>query len=151
LDHDQLVKMAAGAMCSLKKRGYGWPVRRVREDSRKKEVTLPSYVARELGVIAGNFIVWCCTDIAGMLTISEVMAVYELDVDGLPILGRQIAYSKIRKSSGSYEVTIPKDVQAELGDVLGENIRFGLTNYPGIVTFGVLRRPNDSAGKRRQG
>jgi len=81
-----------------------------------------------------------------MLTIAEVAVVYECDVDGLPILGRQIAISKVRKSSGSYEVTIPREVQAELGDVTGENMRFGLTNYPGIVTVGVIKRPDNSTG-----
>lgn len=146
LDPAKLDRIARGAMCGMKKRGYGWPVRKVREDSRKKEVTLPSYVVRELRVEAGNSVVWCETDVPGMLTIAEVMAVYELDIDGLPILGRQVAYSKVRKSSGSHEITIPLDAQAELGNMAGGNVRFGLTNYPGVVTVGVLERPRDHAG-----
>lgn len=149
LDPVKLDRIAPGAMCGLKKLGYGWPVRKVREDSRKKEVTLPAYVARELRVVAGNFVVWCCTDVAGMLTIAEVAAVYERDVDGLPILGRQLAISKVRKSTKSFEITIPKDVQAELGNMTGENVAFLLTNYPGIVAVGVLKRPDNSTGSRR--
>ena len=142
----KLDRIAPGAMCGLKKLGYGWPVRKVREDSRKKEVTLPSYVARELRVKAGSFVVWCCTDVPGLLTIAEVTAVYERDVDGSPILGRQVAISKVRKSSGSYEVSIPKQCQAELGNVTGENVSFSMTNYPGIVTAVVIKRPGDPAG-----
>lgn len=147
----RLDRLAPGAMCGLKKQGYGWPVREVRERTRKKVVTLPAYVGRELGVVAGNFVVWCCTNVPGLLTIAEVAAVYERDIDGSTILGRQVAYSKVRKECGSYEISIPKAVQAELGDVMGENMRFGLTNYPGIVTVGVLRRPEDTAGSRREG
>jgi len=81
-----------------------------------------------------------------MLTIAEVLAVYERDVAGQPILGRQVAYSKVRKSSGSNEITIPKEAQAELGNMVGGRVRFGLTNYPGVVTVGVLERPGDHAG-----
>lgn len=146
LDRVKLDRIAPGAMCGLKKLGYGWPARKVREDSRKKEVTLPSYVVRELRVVAGNFVVWCCTDVPGMLTIAEVASVYERDVDGLPILGRQVAISKVRKSSGSFEITIPKEVQAKLGDVKGENVNFSMTNYPGIVTAVVIKRPEAHAG-----
>ena len=146
LDPVKLDRIALGAMCGMKKRGYGWPVRKVREHCGKKEVTLPAYVVRELGVVAGNFVVWCCTDVPGMLTIAEVAAVYERDVDGSQILGIQLAISKVRKSTGSYEIAIPKVAQAELGNVTGENVRFGLTNYPGVVTVGVIKRPGDPAG-----
>jgi len=118
----------------------------VREHNRKKEVTLPSYVARELGVVAGNFVVWCCTDVSGMLVIAEVAAVYERDVDGLPILGRQVAISKVRKSTKSFEISIPKEVQEELGDVTGEQITFVFTNYPGTVAVSVIKRPEGPAG-----
>lgn len=151
LDPVKLERIALGAMCGLRKQGYGWPVRKVREDIRKKEVTLPSYVARELGVVAGNFVVWCCTDVPGMLAIAEVVAVYERDVDGLPILGRQLAISKVRKSTKSFEISIPKEVQTELGDVTGENVTFLLTNYPGIVAVSVVKRPDNSTGSRRTG
>lgn len=146
LDPVKLDRIAPGAMCGMKKQGYGWPVRKVREDCRKKEVTLPPCVVRELRVVAGNSVVWCETNIPGMLTIAEVAAVYERDIDGSQILGVQIAYSKVRKSTGSYEIAIPKEAQAALGDVTGENVRFGLTNYPGIVTVGVLKRPEVPAG-----
>jgi len=145
-DPVKLDRIAPGAMCGLKKLGYGWPVRKVREHCGKKEVTLPAYVVRELRVVAGNSVVWCCTDVAGMLTIAEVAVVFESDIDGSLILGVQLAYSKVRKSTGSYEIAIPKEAQAALGDVTGENIRFGLTNYPGIVTVGVIKRPDDRAG-----
>lgn len=151
LDPVKLDRIAPGAMCGLRKQGYGWPVRKVREHNRKREVTLPSYVARELRVVAGNYVVWCCTDVPGMLTIAEVVAVYERDIDGLPILSRQVAISKVRKSTGSYEVTIPKEVQAALGDVNGENVAFQLTNYPGIVAVSVVKRPDNSTGSRRAG
>lgn len=140
-------KMAAGSMRGIRKLGYGFPVRKVREDCRKKEVTLPSYVAREMNVTAGNHVVWCQTDIAGMLTIAEVLAVFELGVDGLRILGRQIAYCKVRKSSGSHEISIPKDAQAELGEPTGESIIFGLTHYPGVVTVTVIKRPCANKGE----
>lgn len=147
----RLDRLAHGAMCGLRRLGYGLPVRKVREHNRKEEVTLPAYAARELRVVAGNFIVWCCTDVPGVLEIAEVAAVYERDVDGLPILGRLVTISKVRKSSKSYEVTIPKEAQAELGDVNGEQMTFNLTNYPGVVAVSVVKRPNDSAGSRRGG
>ena len=143
LSQVKLEKMAAGSMRGTRKLGYGWPVRKVREHNRKKEVTLPSYVARELRVVAGNSVVWCKTNVAGMLTIAEVMAVFEVDVDDLRILGRQIAYSKVRKSSGSHEISIPKAAQAELGDPTGENVIFGLTHYPGVVTVSIIKRPDN--------
>lgn len=146
LDPVKLAKIAPGAMCGLKKLGYGKPARMVREHNRKKEVTLPAYVVRELRVKDGNFVVWCCTEVPGMIDIAEVTAVYQRDIDGSQILGRQVAISKVRKSSGSFEITIPKEVQAELGNVKGENMNFSLTNYPGIVTAVVIKRPEDPAG-----
>lgn len=146
LDPVKLDRIAPGALCGIKRLGFGRPARKVREHNRKKEVTLPAYVARELKVVAGSFVVWCCTDVPGMLDIAEVAAVYERDIDGSPILGRQIAISKVRKSSGSYEVTIPKEVQAELGNVTGEHLAFVFTNYPGTVSVSVIKRPEDHAG-----
>jgi len=146
LDPVKLARIAPGAMCGLKKLGYGWPARMVRDESRKKEVTLPSYVARELRVVAGNNLVWCCTDVPGLLCIAEVAAVYERDIDGSPILGRQVAFSKVRKSTRSIVITIPKEVQAELGDVTGEQIAFVFTLYPGIVAVNVIKRPERPAG-----
>ena len=151
LNEYRLERITPGAIRGIKKLGYDLPVRKVREHSRKAEVTLPSYVRRELGVAAGNFVVFNSTGWPGLITVAEVGAVYERDVDGMPILGRNLAISKVRKSSGSYEITIPKDAQAKLGDVLGENIRFGLTHYPGVVTIGVIKRPGDSAGCRQGG
>ncbi len=144
-------RMASGALAGLKKLGYGWPVRKVREHDRKQEVTLPAYVAREMRVEAGNFVVWCCTEVPGVLSIAEVVAVYERGVDGMRILGRQVGTSKVRKSSASYEVTIPKEVQAALGNVAGESVAFMLTNYPGIVGVSVVKRPDNSTGSRRTG
>jgi len=146
LDLVKLARIAQGAMCGMKKLGYGRPARMVREHNRKKEVTLPAYVARELKVDAGSFVVWCCTDVPGLLDIAEVAAVYERDIDGSPILGRQIAISKVRKSTKSFEITIPKEVQTELGDVTGEQIAFVFTNYPGTVSVSVIKRPEGPAG-----
>lgn len=151
IEEMRLDRIAPGAMCGIKKLGYGRPARKVREHNGKKEVTLPAYVGRELGVVAGSFVVWCCTDVPGMLDIAEVAAVYQRDVDGTPVLGRQLVISKVRKSSGSYEISIPKEAQAELGEVTGENVKFGLTNYPGIVTAVVIKRPGDPAGCRQPG
>lgn len=147
LDQDQLNKMAAGSMHGTKKLGYGWPVRKVREHCRKTEVTLPSYVAREIRVVAGNYVVWCQTNIVGLLTIAECAAVYELDVDGLPILGRQLAISKVRKNAGSHEISIPKKAKADLGETTGESIIFGVTHYPGVVTVNVIKKPDDDGGQ----
>ena len=151
LDPAKLDRIATGAMCGMKKQGYGRPVRKVRVHARKKVVTLPSYVARELMVEAGNSVVWCETEDTGALDIAEVLAVYELDIDGTPILGRQVAISKVRKSSGSYELTIPKVAQAKLGDVTDEKIAYMFTNYPGVVTVCVVKRPGDQEGSRREG
>ncbi|GAI96977.1 unnamed protein product, partial [marine sediment metagenome] len=148
LDPVKLDRIAPGAMCGLKKQGHGWPARMVRDESRKKEVTLPSYVARELGVVAGNFVVWCCTKVPGLLTIAEVAAVYERDIDGSPILGGQVGISKVRKSTKSFVITIPKKVLAELGDVTGEQIAFVFTLYPRIVAVNVIKRPEDSKGAK---
>ncbi|MBA7518881.1 hypothetical protein ES705_10955 [subsurface metagenome] len=110
------------------------PVRPVRVHCRKTEVTLPSYVARKIGVVAGNFVVWCLTAIPGVFAIDECAAVYKRDIDGLPIMGRMLGTSMVRKSSGSYELTIPKEVQAELGELTGKSIIFGLTHNSDIVT-----------------
>ena len=146
LDDYRLDRITPGAIRGIKKQGYDLPVRKVREHNRKTEVTIPSYVRRELGVVKGNFVVFSNTGWPGLITIAEVRAVFERDVDGKPILGRQIAISKVRKSSGSYEITIPKEAQAQLGDVKGENVKFGLTHYPGVVTIDVIKRPGDHAG-----
>ena len=149
LDEYRLERITSGAIRGIRKLGYDFAVRKVREDCRKKEVTLPSYVRRELRVVKGNFVVFSDTGTKGFITIAEVGAVYERDVDGLPILGQTIAISKVRKSTGSYEITIPKDAQGALGDVEGENIVFGLTHYPGVVTIAVIKRPGDPAGCRQ--
>ena len=151
LDDYRLERITPGAIRGIRKLGYDLPVRKVREHNRKTEVTLPSYVRRELRVVKGNFVVFSSTGWPGLITIAEVRAVYERDVDGMPILGRQLAISKVRKSSGSYEITIPKDAQEKLGDTLGENVRFGLTHYPGVVTIAVIKRPGDPAGCRQGG
>lgn len=151
LDDYRLDRITLGSIRGIKKQGYDFPVRKVREHNRKSEVTLPSFVRRELGVVKGNFVVFSNTGWPGLITIAEVRAVYERDVDGMPILGRQLAISKVRKSSGSYEISIPKVAQAQLGDVKGESVKFGLTHYPGVVTIVVIKRPGDIAGCRQGG
>ncbi|MBA7615631.1 hypothetical protein ES703_22915 [subsurface metagenome] len=151
LDDYRLDRIIPGAIRGIKKQGYDLPVRKVREHNRKTEVTIPSFVRRELRVVKGNFVVFASTGIEGLIEVAEVGAVYERDVDGTPILGRMLAISKVRKSSGSYEISIPKVAQAQLGDVKGESVIFGLTHYPGVVTIVVIKRPGDSAGCRRGG
>ena len=151
LDDYRLDRITPGAIRGIKKQGYARPVRKVREHSGKAEVTLPSFVRRELRVVKGNFVVFASTGDEGVIEVAEVGAVYQRDVDGMPILGRQLAISKVRKSTGSYEIAIPKEAQAKLGDVLGESVIFGLTHYPGVVTIVVIKRPGDPAGCRQGG
>ena len=149
LDDYRLERITLGAIRGIKKLGYDLPVRKVREHSRKAEVTIPSYVRRELGVAAGNYVVFASTGDEGVIDVAEVGAVYERDVDGMPILGRQLAISKVRKDTGSHVITIPKKAQGALGDVQGEKVIFGLTHYPGVVTIAVIKRPGDPAGCRQ--
>ncbi len=116
------------------------PVRPVRLHCRKTEVTMPSFVARKIVVAAGNYLVWCCTGVAGGIEIAECAAVYERDLDGLPIMGRQLAISKVREDTGSLVITIPKEVQAVLGDVTGKYIEYGTTKHPYIVTIKTVEQ-----------
>jgi hypothetical protein len=107
-------------------------------DNRKAEWTLPSNVARELRVNAGDYIVRCRTDVEDVLTIAEVSVLDERDVDGKPILGEVVAISKVRWDTDGLEITITKGAQAVYGEVVGRFVVCGLTICPGVVTEKIV-------------
>ncbi len=134
----RLARITPGQIKGLCKRGYGLPVRPVRLHNRKAEETLPSNVARELRVKAGDYIVRCRTDVEDVLTIAEVSALDERDVDGKPILGEQVEWIKVRWDTDGLVITITKGAQAVYGEVVGKFVVYGLTNCPGVVTEKIV-------------
>ncbi len=138
LDPERLARITTGAIKSLCKRGFGLPIRPVRVDNRKAEWTLPSNVARELRVKAGDYIVRCRTDVEDELTIAEVSALDERDVDGLPILGEIVSVSKVRLDTDGLEITITKGAKTVYGEVVGRFVVCGLTIFPGVVTEKIV-------------
>ncbi len=140
LNPERLARIKTGATKSLCKRGFGLPIRPVRVDGRKTEWTLPAYVGRELGVVAGDFVVRCRTDVEDVLNIAEVSALDERDVDGKSILGEVVDTSKVRSDTDGLEITITKAAKAFYGEVVGRFVVCGLTKYPGVVTEKIVER-----------
>ncbi len=140
LDPERLARITTGAIRGLCKRGYGLPVRPVRIHNRKAEWTLPSNVARELRVKAGDFIVRCRTDVEDELTIAEVSALDERGVDGRQILGEQVGWIKVRWDKDGFVITITKEAKAVYGEVVGKFVVLGMTDYPGVVTEKIVER-----------
>jgi hypothetical protein len=134
----RLARITPGAIKSLCKRGYGLPVRPVREDVRKQEATLPWFMPWELGVVDGDKTVRCRTDVADMLTIAKLSVLDERDVDGKPILGEVVSESKVRWDTDGLEMTITKEAQAVYGKVAGKFAVYGMTVYPGVVTEKIV-------------
>ena len=138
LDPERLARITPGQIKGLCKRGYGLPVRLVRRHNRKEEVTLPSNVARELRVKAGDYIVRCRTDVEDVINIAKDSALDERDVEGKPILGEQVECVKVRWDTDGFVVTITKGAKAVYGEVVGRFVVYGLTICPGIVTEKVV-------------
>lgn len=138
LNPAKLARITPGQIRGLCKRGCGLPVRPVREDVRKKEGTLPWFVAWEIGVVANDYIVKCRTDVVGVLDVAEVSVLDQRDVDGRPILGDVVSMSKVRRDTDGLEITITKEAQAVYGDVIGKFAVYGMTKYPGVVTEKIV-------------
>ncbi len=136
----KLARITEGALKSLRARGYDVPVRPVREDARKQEVTLPWFMPWELGVVDGDKTVRCRTDVVDVLNIAEVSVLDQRDVDGKPILGDVVSESKVRWDTDGLEMTITKEAQAVYGKVAGKFAVYGMTKYPGVVTEKIVER-----------
>lgn len=134
----KLARITEGEINSIRSRGYDVPLRRAKLRNRKSELTLPSFVRRELGVVKGSDVVWCRNAAPEILELAEVGVLDERDVDGLPILGEVVARCKVRRDGGSHVITIPRGAQAELGDVVERFLVFGLTVNPHVVTLKIF-------------
>ncbi len=108
-------------------------MRPVREDVRKQEATVPWFVAWELGVVAGDFVVRCRTEVEDVLAIAEVSVLDQRDVDGQPILGEQVEWVKVRPDTDGLEMTIKKGAKAVYGKVAGKFAVYGMTIFPGVA------------------
>jgi len=135
-----LARITPGQIKGLCKRGYGWPVRMVRQRSRKDVVTVASQVEKELQVEAGDFVVLCRTNIENEFIIAEESALGQRGVDGGPILGKVIGWIKVRRKTDGLQMTITKGVKAALGDVTGKWVVCGMMEYPGVVKFKIVER-----------
>jgi len=134
----RLARITTGAIRGLCKRGYGLPVRPVRVDSRKTEVTLPPGVAVELRVKAGDFVIRWRTEVEDVLAIADVSAFDERDVDGRQIIGEIVSVSKVRPDTDGLEITITKEAKAVYGEVIGKFVVYSLTVYPGVMTEKIV-------------
>ncbi len=99
---------------------------------------MPSNVARELRVKAGDNIVRCRTDVEDELAIAEFSALDERDVDGKPVLGKVVSISKVRWDTDGFVITITKGAQAVLGEVIGRFVVLSMTDYPKVVTEKIV-------------
>lgn len=149
LDPERLARIPPGAMHGIWKLGYGSAVRKVRVHNRNVEVTLAWEVVRDMRIAEDSCIVVCRNEMTGKLTMAEDSTLDERDVDGRPILGEIIAVSRVRKSCGSYEMSLPIEVRNYFGDVTEKYIKFEPTKYPGVVTIQVVGQWAVTEGKEK--
>ncbi len=134
----KLDRIDEGALKSLRARGYDVSLRRVWLRNGKDQLTLAWFVKDEMHVIEGDFIVFCLTDVPGVLDIAKESMLDERDVDGRFVLGEVVARCKVRRDGGSLVITITKGAKVVLGNVLWRFFDFGLTDYPGKVTLKIF-------------
>ena len=134
----KLARITPGQIKGLCKRGYGFPVRPVRVDVRKTEVTLAPNVAKEMRVKKGDYFIRCRTDVEDMLNMAEVSVIDQRNVDGRPILGEVVSKSKVRWDTDGLEITITKEAKDFYGDVVGKFAVYGMTIFPGVVTEKIV-------------
>lgn len=134
----KLDRITEGALKSLKARGYDVPLRRVWLRNGKAQLTVPWFVKDEMRVIESNDVVLCRNADPKILDMAEVGMLDERDVDGKPILGEVVIQCKVRKDGGSIVISIKKEAQAVLGNVVWRFLNFGLTDCPGKVTLKIF-------------
>lgn len=135
------VKMARiddGALKSLRTRGYDVPLRRAKLRNKKAQLSLPWFVRLELDVVVGSDVVLCRNVAPKILDMAEVSVIGHRDVDGQPILGDVVASCKVRRDGYSIVITIKKEAQVVLGNVVWRFLNFGLTDFPGKVTLKIF-------------
>jgi len=138
LNPAKLARITEGALNSLKARGYDVPFRLVKPRNGKAPLSLPWFVRLELGVVVGSDVVLCRTESTGILDVAEVSVLDQRDVDGRPILGDVVSQIKVRREGRSIVITITKEAQVVLGNVLWRYLDFGLTDCPGKVTLKIF-------------
>lgn len=138
LNPAKLARITEGALNSLRARGYDVPLRRVWLRNGKEQLTVPWFVKDEVHVVVGSYVVLCRPDVPGVLDMAEVSVLDQRDVDGRPILGDVVSEIKVRRDGDSLVITIKKEAQAVLGNVVWRFLEFGLTDYPGKVTLKIF-------------
>jgi hypothetical protein len=146
LNPEKLARITEGAIRGICKLGYGLQMQKVKLRNGKAQLSLPSFMRRELRVVVGSDVVLCRTEEPGKLDMADVSVLDERDVDGKPILGEVVARIKVRRDGRSIVISIKKEAQAELGDVVGKFIMCSLTICPGVVTVKVFETRGVSAG-----
>lgn len=134
----KLDRITEGALSSLRARGYDVPLRRVWLRNGKAQLTVPWFVKDELSVIESSDVVLCRNADPKILDMAEVSVLEQRDVDGQPILGEVVSESKVRRDGGSIVITIKKEAQVVLGNVLWRYLDFGLTDCPGKVMLKIF-------------
>lgn len=138
LNPAKLDRITEGALKSLKARGYDVPLRRVWLRNGKEQLTVPWFVKDEMRVVVGSDVVLCRPDVPGVLDMAEVSMIDQRDVDGKPILGEVVVRCKVRRDGGSIVISIKKEAQVVLGNVVLRFLDFGLTDFPGKVTLKIF-------------
>ena len=134
----KLARMTEGWMKRIRALGYDMPFRMVKPRNGKAPLPMPWFVRSEMNVVVGSDVVLCRTDVPEVLDIAEVTMLNERDVDGKPILGEVVSMSKVRHEGRSIVISIKKEAQAVLGDVVWRFVDFGLTDFPGKVTLKIF-------------
>lgn len=138
LNPAKLARITDDALNSLRARGCDVPLRLVKPRNRKAQLPVPWFVRDELRVVVGSYVVLCRKATPGVLDVAEVTVLDERDVDGKPILGEEVVRCKVRRDGDSLVITIKKEAQAVLGNVVWRFLDFGLTDYPGKVTLKIF-------------
>lgn len=134
----KLDRITEGVLKSLRARGYDVPLRRVWPRNGKAQLTVPWFVRDEMCVIENSEVVLCRNADPKILDMAEVGMLDERDVDGKPILDEVVIQCKVRRDGGSLVISIKKEAQVVLGNVLWRYLNFGLTNFPGKVTLKIF-------------
>ena len=137
-NHRRLARITEGALKSLQARGYDVPLRRVWLRNGKEQLTLPWFVKDEMRVVKDSLVVLCRNAAPKILDMAEVGMLDERDVDGQPILGEVVVRCKVRRDGGSIVISIKKQAQVVLANVLWRFLVFNMTNYPGKVTLKIF-------------
>lgn len=133
--------MTEGWMKRIQALGYDVPFRFVKPRNRKAPLKLPWFVRLELRVVVKSDVVLCRTAYPRVLDVADVSVLDQTDVDGRPILGDVVSEVPVRREGRSIVITIKKEAQAVLGNVVWRYLEFGLTDHPGKVTLKIFETP----------